>query len=133
MEIVKAAIDGWNRRDWDAVFQDVAPGFEADWSRALGPWRGVFKLDQFRGALEEFTGGFESVRIEPDDFIEAGDVVVVPLTGHVKGREGIATLARVTFVLTVRDGAIERVAMYQERREALEAVGLSEQDAHADS
>jgi hypothetical protein len=31
---------------------------------------------------------------------------------------------------TIRDGAIERVVMYQERQDALAAVGLSEQDAH---
>ena len=33
----------------------------------------------------------------------------------------------------IRNGAVERVTMYQERQDALEAVGLSEQDAHADS
>jgi len=41
-------------------------------------------------------------------------------------------LARLT-VWTVRDGAIKRVVMYQERQDALEALGLSEQDAHAES
>ena len=30
VEIVKAAIDAANRQDWDAVFQDMAPGFELD-------------------------------------------------------------------------------------------------------
>ena len=33
---------------------------------------------------------------------------------------------------TIRNGAIERVTMYQERQDALEDLGLSEQDAHAD-
>ena len=37
VEIVKAAIDAVNREDWDAAFQDAAPGFELDMSRALGP------------------------------------------------------------------------------------------------
>ena len=40
VEIVKAAIDAMNRKDWDAAFQDAAPGFELDFSRALGPYRG---------------------------------------------------------------------------------------------
>jgi ketosteroid isomerase-like protein len=133
VEIVKAAIDAANREDWDAVFQDMAPDFEMDFSRAVGPWRGLFKVDQLRRVVEEFAESWESVRIEPHEFIEAGDLVVVPWTLHVKGREGIETVARATFVWTIRDGAIERVSMYQERQEALETVGLSEQDAHADT
>jgi hypothetical protein len=36
-------------------------------------------------------------------------------------------------VWTVRDGKIARVTFYVHQSEALEAVGLSEQDAHADS
>ena len=134
VEIVKAAIDAANREDWDSVFQaDMAPGFEMDFSRAVGPWRGLFKVDQLRRVVEEFAESWESVRIEPHEFIEAGDLVVVPWTLHVKGREGIETVARATFVWTIRDRAIERASMYQERQEALEALGLSEQDAHADS
>jgi hypothetical protein len=46
VEIVKAAIDAINREDWDAAFKDAAPGFELDFSRALGPYQGVYRLDQ---------------------------------------------------------------------------------------
>src|SRR5690348_14119566 len=133
VEIVKAAIDAANRKDLDAVLKDAAPDFEADYSRALGPWRGVFKVDQFRPVLEEFIGGWESVRIEPHEFVEAGDLVVVALTGHVKGRGGIELVVRGALVWTIRNGAIERVSMYQERQDALEDLGLSEQKAPADS
>jgi hypothetical protein len=59
--------------------------------------------------------------------------VVMPGTGHMVGRDGIEVEARLTLVSTIRDGAIERNTMYQERQDALEALGLSEQDAHADS
>jgi ketosteroid isomerase-like protein len=83
--------------------------------------------------VEEFAGNWESVRVEPHEFIEAGDLVVVPWTMHVKGRDGIEAASRVALVWTIRDGAIERMTLYQGRQDALEAVGLSEQDAHADS
>jgi ketosteroid isomerase-like protein len=58
---------------------------------------------------------------------------VVPWAMHGRGRDGIELVARFTFVFTIRNGAIERITLYQEREEALEAVGLSAQDAHADS
>jgi ketosteroid isomerase-like protein len=133
VEIVKAAIDAWNREDWDAMLRDMAPGFELDLSRAVGPHHGVFDVDQVRGVLEEFTAGWESFRVEAHEFIDAGELVVEPQTARVKGRDGIEASATVTFVWTIRDRAIERVVMYQDRKDALEAVGLSEQDAHIDS
>ena len=127
MEILKAAYDAYNREDWDALFKDAAPGCELDFSRALGPWRGVFGLDQARRFVGEFRETWESARWEPHEFIEAGDLVVVPSTGHVKGRGGIEVVVRGALVLTIRNGAIERVTMYQERQDALEDLGLSEQ------
>jgi ketosteroid isomerase-like protein len=126
VEIVKANIDAYNREDWDAFFKDMAPGFELDFSRAVGPWRGVFGLDQIRRMVGEFRETWESARVEPHEFIEAGDLVVVPATQHVKGRGGIEVVVRATLVWTIRNGAIERVSMYQEKEDALEAVGLSE-------
>jgi ketosteroid isomerase-like protein len=77
--------------------------------------------------VEEFGEAWESARIEPHEFIEAGDLVVVSSTMHVKGRGGIEVASRAAFVLTIRDGAIERFTMYQERQDALEDLGLSEQ------
>jgi len=132
VEIVKAAYDASNREDWDAFFKDMAPGFEVDLSRAVGPWRGVFGLDQSRRVLGEFNETWESARLEPHEFIEAGDLVVVPGTLHVKGRGGIEVVSRGAYVWAIRNGAIERVTLYQERQDALEDLGLSEQDAHAE-
>jgi ketosteroid isomerase-like protein len=132
VEIIKSAIDAYNREDWDAMAKDAAPGFEVDFSRAVGPWRGVFGLDQIRRLALEFRETWESARMEPHEFIEAGDLVVVPWAMHGRGRGGIELVAHATFVWTIRDGAIERISLYQEREEALEAVGLSEQDAHAE-
>ena len=133
VEIVKAVIEATNREDWDAAFQDAAPGLEFDMSRSLGPWRGVYGVDQFRRFVDEFTDSWESMRMEPHEFIEAGDHVVTPGTTHLRGRDGIEVSATGAWVWTIRDGALERWAQYQESREALEAVGLSEQDAHANS
>jgi ketosteroid isomerase-like protein len=132
VEIVKAWYDAFNREDWDANFKDLAPGFELDFSRAIGPWRGVFGPDQARQVAREIRETWESARLEPHEFIEAGDLVVVPWAMHGRGRDGIELVARFTFVFTIRNGAIERVTMYESRQDALEALGLSEQDAHAE-
>ena len=126
VELVRATYDAYNRRDLDAALKDTAPEFELDWTRAVGPQRGVYGLDQIRVFLVDFLEAFESTQVEPDEFIEAGDQVVVPQTGHIRGRDGIEVTARVALVWTIRDGAIVRVCLYQQKREALEAAGLSE-------
>ena len=132
MEIVKAWYDAFNRDDWDAMVKDAAPGFELDFSRSVGLSPGVFGLDQLRRLTEEFREDWESAWLEAHEFIEAGDLVVVPGTQHVKGRGGIEVVARGAFVWTIRNGAVERMVMYQSRQDALEDLGLSEQDAHAE-
>ena len=76
--------------------------------------------------LEENREPVDELRFEPHEFIEVGDDVVVPLTVHVVGRARSEVQTRVTWTWTVRHGAIERLRMYKERDEALEAAGPPE-------
>jgi ketosteroid isomerase-like protein len=133
VEIARAAIDAWNRGDWDATLKDAAPSFEFDFSRSVGPGRAVYSLDQMRGYFREFVEAWESLRLQVDEFIEARDHVVMPNTLHARGRDGVEVQAHGAWVWTIRDGSITRLCFYQERQDALEAVGVSEQDTDADS
>ena len=126
VEIVRASIDAWNRGDWDAALKDAAPSFEFDFSRSVGPGRAVYSLDQMRRYFDEFVQAWESLRLEVDEFIEAGEQVVTPLTSHHRGRDGIELQARLALVWTFRDGVLTHLTFYQERQEALAAAGLSE-------
>jgi ketosteroid isomerase-like protein len=127
VEIARAVIHAVNRGDWDAVVHDAAPSFQWDNSRAIGADnRGVFSLEE---AVEFFRGVWELWQwawIEINESIPAGDHVVVPHTAHLRGRDGIEVKARTTWLFTIRKGRIERICLYQERHEALEAAGLSE-------
>jgi ketosteroid isomerase-like protein len=128
VEIVKAAFEAWNGRDWDAAVKDSAPGAEFDVSRAYGPYRGVYRLDQWRQLIEDFSRTFESARIEAREFIDAGDHILVPVTTYTRGRDGIEATAGGSYLWTIHDGAVVRVCLYQEdqRHEAVEAAGLPE-------
>ena len=120
-------IEAINRHDVDGFLEYAAPTFVFDFSRSLGPSRGTFGLDEMRGLWDDLLGAFESVQIEPHEFIEAGERVIVPWTAHAVGREGIQIHARTTWAWTIRGGAVERLCMYQDRDDALEATaGLSE-------
>ena len=126
VEIVRAAIDAFNRGDVEATFKDVSPEFEFDQTRAVGIDRGVYDLEGFRSLLASFTDNWESVTLGADELIDAGEHVAMPFTNVARGRDGIEVQARGIWVWTIRDGSIVRVCLYQERQEALEAAGLSE-------
>jgi ketosteroid isomerase-like protein len=127
VEVVRAAFAAWNRGDFDAAFKDAASNFEWDNSRAIGADnRGVFSREEARQLFVGVRELWESSRIEIDEAIPVGDHVVVPHTAHLRGRDGIEVQARTTWLFTIRNGKIERVCLYQEQQEALEAAGLSE-------
>jgi ketosteroid isomerase-like protein len=126
VEIARAFFEAYNRQDFEAALKDAAPDFVLDFSRSLGPYRGLYRLDRIRDLFEDINSTFESVRFEAHEFLDAAEYVVVPVTTRFQGREGIEVKADVTHLWTFRDGAVVRVSLYEERREALEAAGLRE-------
>ena len=126
VEIVRAALDAFNRGDVDAAFNDADPDFEFDLTRAVGMDRGVYNLEEFRDLLADFTGTWESFTLGADELIDAGEDVVMPFTNVLRGRDGVEVQARGVWVWTIRDGSILRACLYQQLQAALGAAGLSE-------
>jgi ketosteroid isomerase-like protein len=127
VEVVRRAMDAYNRRDFEGIRALNHPDVEVDWSASRGLQAAVYQgLDQVIGFFESFLEMFEEVEIKPERFIESGAYVVVPNSTQLRGRDGIETAARSTLVFEVRDGRIARLCLYQETREALAAAGLSE-------
>jgi ketosteroid isomerase-like protein len=127
VEVVRRAIEALNRRDRSTARALWRSDAEIDWSRSIGPLKGVYRG---RGEIEsfqsEFWSTFEKVELEAHGFKWAGSDVVVPNTARLRGRDGMEVIARSTFVYTVENGQIIRLRMFQERAEALDAAGLSE-------
>jgi ketosteroid isomerase-like protein len=126
VEIVRRCYEAFDRGDLDAAFEDFAPDFELDLSRAIGIDRGMYTLAQFRRLTESFAESWESARYEADELIDAGEHVVMPFTNRLRGRDGIEVQARGIWLGTIRDGLIVRICLYQDKREALEAAGLQD-------
>jgi ketosteroid isomerase-like protein len=124
VKTVRAAIDAFNRGDLEAMLALGGGDFEYDWSRSLAPNRGVYRGPEgFMEFVNEQWDMFNEIRLEPDEFIPRGNHVVVPTTTHARGREGIPLSARSAQVYTFEDGRLVRITMYQDRAEALAAVG----------
>jgi len=84
--------------------------------------------------LRQLTEAFEDIQVKPEEFIEVGDELVAVVHTTARGHgSGIRVENRVAHVWTFRDGKATRFRVYLSKEQALEAVKLSEQDAHADS
>jgi ketosteroid isomerase-like protein len=127
VEIVRKAIEAPNRRDVAMARALWHTEAEVDWSRSLGPLKGVYRgREEVETFQDEFWSMFEKVELEAHGFMQAGSDVVVPNTAHLRGRDGMEVIARSAFVYTVEGGRITRLQMFQGSDEALEAAGLWE-------
>jgi ketosteroid isomerase-like protein len=134
VEIVRRCIEAWNRRDLDDALRDLDPDAEVDWSESSGIQGGIYRgVGEIRRFWEEWLDLFEEIDVRPEAFIDAGEQVVVPNRTYLRGRDGIEVQAYSTSVWTLRDSKLVRHRLYQAKEAALDAVGLSEQDVHADS
>ena len=124
MDLILAGYDALNAGDLDALIETWAPDIEVDLSRALGPLTGVYRGEEAQRAFIDFFECWQSVRAEPHEFIEVGEHGVVPQTTHFLGRDGIEVQARNTWTHTIGDGMVVRTCLYQDKQEALKAVGL---------
>ena len=125
IELTRQVIEAYNRRDIEAIRALNDPDVELDWSASRGFDAAVYRgRDAVLDFYDNFYDTFEAVTVEPQRFIEAGDAVVVPNSGRVRGRAGIEASARSALVFSFRHNRVSRVCLYQETEDALEAVGL---------
>ena len=133
VEIVKRAVAAFEQ-GLDAALPFYDP--EVTWEEAEDEPDGETYQghDGLRALLRKWLVPFDDLRVEPEEFIEAGEAVVMPY--RFRGRErssGRDITGPETWVFWLRDGRIREVREYRHKGEALEALGLSEQDVHADS
>jgi ketosteroid isomerase-like protein len=111
---------------------------EIDWDASETPVldiSGVYSgTDAVRQWWRDWYGAWETLEFEYE-LVDAEDYIVVLLDLRMRGRSTGMEVAvgKFAFVNTFRDGLIVHTKIYMSQSEALEAVGLSEQDAHADS
>ena len=137
VEVVRRLYDEhWARGDFSAtgffdpevVYSRIGtetPGME-------GEWQG---LEGMAAGTREYFRAFSDLHIEAERIIDLGDDRVLVLTRQTaRGKlSGAPFEHELADLLTLEDGKIVGLAAYWRRAEALEAVGLSEQDAHAES
>jgi ketosteroid isomerase-like protein len=85
--------------------------------------------------IERLSEDWDVFEANQEEFRLVGDRVLVLGHWHARARGSGIELGTqpASWVVDVQDGKVARLQTYTDRKEALEAVGLSEQDTHADS
>jgi ketosteroid isomerase-like protein len=126
VEIVRQIYDGWSRGDFSVGTSLMAPEFE--WhqhAEAVEP--GSHRGAAIGGAISKIFEVYEDFRFVPDEYIDAGDKVVVTARAQATGRgSGVELDVRYSFVWTVRRGKLADLTVFLDRSDALEAAGLRE-------
>jgi ketosteroid isomerase-like protein len=123
LALVRRMIDAFNRRDMEAMLEQATEDFEYDWTRSRGLYAKVYRGPEgFKEFVNEQWTMFDDFRIEVHEMIPRGDrYVVVPGAVYATGRDGVPVSASSTHLYTFEGGRIVRVALFQERDEALAA------------
>jgi ketosteroid isomerase-like protein len=122
---------------WAGQAEALAPFVHADFEcfmYAFGGEKRYAGLDGLKAFLLDWTAPWATYRMETEKAIDLGERVL--LLNRDRGRrEGSMqeVEGRLAVVFTIRDGKVARLDAYATRADALEALGLSEQGAHAES
>ena len=126
VEAVQAIYDCWGRGDFRATAKKVAPDFE--WKQVHGVVEPGSHVGQDANrALRSIFEVYEDLRVEAEEYVDAGDTIIVVVRAHGTARgSGLYMDQRLAFVWTVREGKPVQMEQYPNREDALKAVGLEE-------
>jgi len=130
VDLVRRTVEAWNAADLDAWLAAADP--DVEWYTALegliegfeSAYRGHEGLREGWRQYREF---WQEFRVEPLDYRDLGDRVLVLARAHARGRaSGIEVDPPLAMLFTFRDGRIASSKDYLSHEKALEAAGLDE-------
>jgi ketosteroid isomerase-like protein len=140
VEIVRRVLDANERRDLASAYASIDPKIEWHVGRLMAQSTGsgqvgevgdldpvYYGRDGILAFWRSWIAAWETVSFAYPEFIDAGDVVIVTVSQHARGRaSGIELDREYATVWTLESGRITRMEFFPTRNDALEAAGLSE-------
>jgi uncharacterized protein len=122
VSVVRSNYQAFGSGDFSAVLGTMDTEIEWVDQESL-PWGGVHHgHDEFGAHMQSFAANFEEFRVEPREFLDAGDRVVV--TGRFAGRgAGGEFDVGVVYVWELRDSKVVRVEGHTDTARVLAALG----------
>jgi ketosteroid isomerase-like protein len=124
VELVRSIFLAWLRGEM------ATDGFDPEIamieSSAIPGATSAYGIDAVRRYMASFANYWDAIRFEPQEFIDAGEQVIVIARLVGRGKSSGVQVDRVwAYVWTVRDGKALRMEGYASREQALRAAGLA--------
>jgi ketosteroid isomerase-like protein len=126
IEIVKRALDAWNRGDVDAMVAEASPDGEYAIAEQNPNARLLHGRDEIADYLRDWLDTIHGLRYEPQEMRDVGGAVLVlgTMSGRVGAEDGPELTAELAFVLRFDGDVVVRTEEYLDHRQALAAAGL---------
>jgi ketosteroid isomerase-like protein len=134
VQVVRGVYDGWIDGDVTRALEYLDPGIV--WEAITdapdaGTYRGHAGV---RRLLEDWLGDFDILGLDFEEIIDEGEWLVITQCARATGKgSGAKTEFHYAAAYRLEQGKIVEIREFRTKAEALETLGLSEQDAHADS
>jgi len=127
VNLARRGYEALARGDMEAVLELIDPDVEVEVHTGRPDLPETDVLRGHAGFLEnlrQLDEVFEDVEVTPEEFIEVGEKLVVPIYTAGRGRaSGIRVENRVTHIWTIRAGKATRFQVFPTTEQALEALG----------
>jgi len=123
-EVMKRGFEDYASDGYEAMLPLLAPDFELTTPPGLATEPDTYRgQDGMRRYFESFYEAMDEIRIEPKEFREIGDWVVIPFAMSARGRAtGIEAGIEGVMTWRLRDGLAVRCLVFAELEDALAAV-----------
>jgi ketosteroid isomerase-like protein len=124
----RSVTEAFNRGDLEGWLAHFDPDIEW-YARADEPEPGPFRgHDGLLKMVAGWTEIFPDLRVDIDEYIDAGEYVIAPVRfrGHIAGSDADVVVEEV-LVNRYRDGRVVEVREYRTREEALDAVAVHQE------
>jgi ketosteroid isomerase-like protein len=130
VEIVRRWVDAYNRRDIDGLIEISDPDIELQ-SRFVALESAFRGYDRIRAYFKGLEDAYAHFAVIPTEFIDAGAAVLAVACAEWRGKQsGAEGQTPIVPAFWLRASKVFRTETFTDRGQALEAVGLSEQDAY---
>jgi ketosteroid isomerase-like protein len=124
VETLRGAYRAFNEGGVEAILERLSPHFQVR-DRDSSPDRETrHGKEGIKQLFDSYMEAFDALRLEPEEFIDAGDQIVVSLHQLVRGKgSGAVVVGRIFHVWTMDRGAAIRLRIFREKESALQALG----------
>jgi uncharacterized protein len=123
VERLRDAYQAFNEGGVEAFLERIAPEFQVR-DRESSPDRQTrHGKEGIKELFASYMEAFDALRLEPEEFIDAGDQIVVSLHQLIRGKgSGARVVGRIAHVWTMREGAALSLRIFGDKEGALEAL-----------